>query len=89
MILQGTYFFERFNGLGTRITDPTMELVFVHDSPKEKRLTAWFRFTSGNVSFDQDFEGFEYPETWEDSDVYAWALQELETHNTQINEMDS
>jgi hypothetical protein len=80
------YKFPQFN---TEITDPEITVVTVSDNVKQKTCNVELLLETDTAKFGLTLSGFTYETTWEDSDVYAWVLQELETHNTQINEMDS
>lgn len=79
MILTGQYLINR-DGFKVEVQNPEITVIQTVDNIKEKTLSdVWVRFVCETCRFDIPLQGFTYEETWEDSDVYDWALKELET----------
>jgi hypothetical protein len=70
-----TYKFPQFN---SEITDPTVTVQSVNDNLKEKTCSVDILLTTETAKFGVNLSGFEYETTWEDADVYAWVMVELE-----------
>jgi hypothetical protein len=70
-----TYKFPQFNA---EITDPTVTVQSVTDNLKEKTCSVDILLTTETAKFGVNLSGFEYETTWEDADIYAWVMVELE-----------
>jgi hypothetical protein len=70
-----TYKFPQFNA---EITDPTVTVQSVNDNLKEKTCSVDILLTTETAKFGVNLSGFEYETTWEDADIYAWVMVELE-----------
>ena len=72
-----TYKFPQFNA---EITNPQIEVQAVNDSIKDKSCSVDVLLTTDTAKFGVNFSGFMYSDTWEDADIYAWVMVELEKY---------
>lgn len=75
--MEGKFKFENIAGT---IDNPEIKIHSVTDVVKDKHCNVELRLTSNGVEFAVNLYGFTYIDTWEDSDVYDWALAQLETY---------
>jgi hypothetical protein len=69
------YKFPQFNA---EISDPQIAVQSVNDNLKEKTCSVDILLTTESAQFGVNLSGFTYVDTWEDADVYAWVMVELE-----------
>ena len=69
------YKFPQFNA---EITDPIITLQSVNDNIQENTCSVDILLITDSAQFGVNLSGFTYSETWEDADIYAWVMNELE-----------
>jgi hypothetical protein len=69
------YKFEQFN---VEIESPNVTVTGVFDNVKEKTCNVSLLLETESAKFGVTLNGFEYSDTWEDQDIYAWVANELE-----------
>jgi hypothetical protein len=69
-----TYKFEQFN---VEIENPNVTVTGVFDNIKEKTCNVSLLLETDSAKFGVTLSGFEYSDTWEDDDIYAWVANEL------------
>jgi uncharacterized protein YlxP (DUF503 family) len=69
-----TYKFEQFN---VEIVNPNVTVTGVFDNIKEKTCNVSLLLETDSAKFGVTLSGFEYSDTWEDDDIYAWVANEL------------
>jgi hypothetical protein len=72
-----TYKFENWN---VEIIDPTVEVVNVIDSINLKTCSVAIRLVTENAIFGVTLDGFTYDITWDDYEIKAWVVIELEKY---------
>lgn len=72
-----TYKFPQFQA---ELIDPKIEVQAVNDSIKEKSCSVDILLTTDTAKFGVNLSGFTYSDTWEDKDIYAWVIVELEKY---------
>lgn len=77
MKLTGKYKFEQFQ---VEIENPFLNIVAVTDNIQEKTCDVNILLTTDTAKFGVTLSGFTYETTWEDSDVYAWVLEDLKQY---------
>jgi len=69
-----TYKFEQFN---VEIENPNVIVTGVYDNINEKTCNVSLLLETDSAKFGVTLSGFEYSDTWEDQDIYAWVANEL------------
>lgn len=70
----------KFPQFKAEITDPQIEVQAVNDSIKNKMCSVDILLTTDTAKFGVNLSGFTYADTWEDADIYAWVMVELEKY---------
>jgi hypothetical protein len=71
------YRFEQFN---VEIDNPVVTIVNVADAINLKTCSVDVVLFTDSAQFGVNLQGFEYTETWEDSDIEAWVTIELQKY---------
>lgn len=60
---------------GLEFENPKIELVKIIDNVKDKVCEVYVNLNDSNI--DIEFKGFEYSESWEDSEVLKWVIEQI------------
>ena len=69
-----TYKFPQFN---VTITDPTIEVLVIHDTIAKNTCSVDVLLTTETANFGITLDGFTYVSDWNDEQVEVWTLVEL------------
>jgi len=62
------------------ITDPIITLQSVNDNLQEKTCSVDILLTTETAKFGINLSGFTYETTWDDADIDAWVMVELDKY---------
>jgi hypothetical protein len=71
------YRFEQFN---VEIENPVVTIANVADAINLKTCSVDVLLTTDSAQFGLNLQGFEYTETWDDSDIESWVTTELQKY---------
>jgi uncharacterized protein YpbB len=72
-----TYKFEQFN---VEIVNPRIEVITILDTIASKTCEVLVNLVTDSTTFGVTLSGFTYTEDWNDTEVEAWTLTELEKY---------
>lgn len=72
-----TYKFPQFN---VEILNPRIEVITILDTISSKSCEVLVNLVTDSTTFGVTLSGFTYVEDWNDSEVEAWTLLELEKY---------
>lgn len=73
-----TYKFPQFN---VEIIDPRIEVITILDTIAQKTCSVEVLLATESAYFGVTLSGFTYSEDWNDAEVEAWVLTELEKYS--------
>ena len=72
-----TYKFPQFN---IEIENPRVEVITILDTISSKSCEVLINLVTDSTTFGVTLSGFTYSEDWNDAEVEAWVLTELEKY---------
>ena len=72
-----TYKFEQFN---VEIVNPTIQVITIHDTIAQKTCAVDVLLSTPDANFGVTLAGFTYTTDWNDAEVEAWTLVELQQY---------